>query len=100
MPPVISKQSGRGPCYHDVVTQATIVLLDDLAATVDAEARRRSTSFSEVVCELIVQGLGVPAESLRSIPWAGLFHDPGLAAAGLDDILSERWADDVDRDRG
>lgn len=81
--------------------RTTISLPDDLADLVDREARRRQTSFSEVVRQFIVQGLAGTEEKPREIPWAGLFHDPEMIPAEhLDEELAARWADDLDRDRG
>lgn len=80
--------------------RATITLPDDLANLVDREARRRQTSFSEVVRLFIVQGLSGSKEKPREIPWAGLFHDPDMIPAErLDEELAARWANDIDRDR-
>ena len=80
--------------------RATITLPEELADLVDREARRRQTSFSEVVRLFIVQGLSGSKEKPREIPWAGLFHDPAMIPAEkLDEKLAARWADDIDRDR-
>lgn len=81
--------------------RATITLPDDLAEMVDREAQRRQTSFSEIVRLYLIQGLVGSEEKPREIPWAGLFHDPGMISAErLDEELAEHWADDLDRDRG
>lgn len=81
--------------------RATITLPDDLADLVDREARRRQTSFSEVVRQFILQGLSGSEQKPREIPWAGLFHDPDMVPAErLDEELAAHWADDLDRDRG
>jgi hypothetical protein len=81
--------------------RATITLPDDLGELVDREAVRRQTSFSEVVRQLIAQGLSESEEKPREIPWAGLFHDPDMIPAErLDEELAKHWADDIDRDRG
>ena len=46
------------------------------------------------------EGLGVSGDKPREIPWAGLFNDPGMPAAEcVDEALTDRWADDIDRDR-
>ena len=80
--------------------RVTITLPDDLAEMVDREARRRQTSFSEVVRHFIVQGFSGSAEKPREIPWAGLFHDPDMVPAErLDGELAKHWADDLDGDR-
>lgn len=81
--------------------RATITLPDDLAAMVDREARRRQTSFSEVVRQFLTEGFAGTAKKPREIPWAGLFHDPGMVPAErMDEELAEHWGDDLDRDRG
>ena len=81
--------------------RATITLPDDLADLVDREARRRQTSFSEVIRQFILQGLAGSEAKPREIPWAGLFHDPDMVPAErLDEELARHWADDLDRDRG
>lgn len=80
--------------------RATITLPDDLAEMVDREARRRQTSFSEVVRQFIVQGFSGSAKKPPEIPWAGLFHDPDMVPAErLDEELAEHWSDALDRDR-
>ena len=79
--------------------RATITLPDDLAEMVDREARRRQTSFSEIVRLFLIQGLVGSEEKPREIPWAGLFLDPEMIPAErLDDELAETWADDLDRE--
>jgi Arc/MetJ-type ribon-helix-helix transcriptional regulator len=81
--------------------RTTINLPDEVAELVNLEARRRHTSFSEVVRQLVLKSLSAPSERPREIPWAGLYSDPDtLPAERLDEALSERWADDIDRDRG
>lgn len=81
--------------------RATITLPDDLANLVDSEARRRQTSFSEVVRLFIVQGLSGSPEKPREIPFAGLFNDPEMISAErMEEALAEGWASDIDRDRG
>lgn len=80
---------------------ATITLPDDLAEMVDREAQRRHTSFSEIVRLYLIQGLVGSEEKPLEIPWARLFHDPGMIPVErLDEELAEHWADDLDRDRG
>ncbi|HEX9671204.1 MAG TPA: CopG family transcriptional regulator [Thermoanaerobaculia bacterium] len=81
--------------------RTTVSLPDDVAELVDAEARRRRTSVSEVVRDAIVLGLSGARETPDQIPWAGLFHDPKMVPAErLDEVLKAHWADDIHRDRG
>jgi hypothetical protein len=81
--------------------RTTITLPDDLSELVDSEARRRQASVSEVIRTFIIQGLAGSADKPREIPFAGLFHDPDMAAGeSIDEALKQHWADDIDRDRG
>ncbi len=80
--------------------RTTITLPDAVADLVAREARRRETSVSAVVRQLILDGLTGSQKQPREIPWAAIFDDPGMAGAEIDDRLAERWVDDIDRDRG
>ncbi|HET9228525.1 MAG TPA: CopG family transcriptional regulator [Thermoanaerobaculia bacterium] len=81
--------------------RTTITLPDDLSDLVDLEARRRQTSVSEVIRTFILEGLAGTVAKPREIPFAGLFHDPGMVAGEtIDEALKLHWADDIDRDRG
>jgi len=81
--------------------RTTITLPDDLSDLVDSEARRRQMSVSDVIRTFIIEGLAGTAEKPRGIPFAGLFHDPGMVTgATIDEELKQRWADDINRDRG
>jgi hypothetical protein len=81
--------------------RTTITLPDDLSDLVDSEARRRQTSVSDVIRTFILEGLAGTAEKPREIPFAGLFHDPGMVTGdSMDEALKQHWADDLDRDRG
>ena len=75
-------------------------MTDEIAELVAREARRRETSVSAVVRQLILEGLAGTGERPREIPWAALFDDPGMVPGADIDDLAERWADDIDRDRG
>jgi hypothetical protein len=76
--------------------RATITLPDDLAELVDSEARRRQTSFSEVVRRFLVQGLVDSSEKPRKIPWVGMVDDPAMVPAErLEEFLTEYWAKDI-----
>ncbi len=81
--------------------RTTISLPDDLAMLVNLEAKRRQTTFSGAIRALIGEVLGGTAEKPREIPWAGLFDDPEMVPGKqIDAVLAEKWADDIDRDRG
>ena len=81
--------------------RTTITLPDDLSDLVDSEARRRQTSVSDVIRTFIIEGLAGTSEKPREIPFAGLFHDPGMVTGdSIDEALNQHWADDIDRDRG
>jgi hypothetical protein len=81
--------------------RATITLPDDLADLVNSEARRRQTSFSEVIRHYVVLGMTGTEEKPREIAFASLFHDPGMVQGdSIDESLSGSWANDIDRDRG
>ena len=81
--------------------KTTITLPDDLAYLVSLEAERRETSLSDVIRQLVLERLGGSTGSPREIPWAGLFEDPQMTPGSrIRELLAERWADDIDRDRG
>jgi Arc/MetJ-type ribon-helix-helix transcriptional regulator len=81
--------------------RTTITLPDDLAELVDSEARRQHTSVSDVIRQAVVKSLTGSPEKPREIPFAGLFHDPHMVPGErLEEALADRWADDIDRDRG
>lgn len=88
-------------CQYDGMKRTTITLPDDLSDLVDSEARRRQMSVSDVIRALIIEGLVGTAEKPREIPFAGLFHDPGMVTGGsIDEALKQHWADDLERERG
>lgn len=78
--------------------RTTITLPEELAALLDREARRRETSVSALVRDLLESALGVGMP--RELPWAGMIDDPGMAPASrLDEELERHWAHDIRRDR-
>lgn len=80
--------------------RTTITLTEDLAELLDDEARRRRTSVSAVVRQLVADSLLGSADRPREIPWAGIVDDPGgPPARELDEVLSREWTDAIDRDR-
>jgi Arc/MetJ-type ribon-helix-helix transcriptional regulator len=81
--------------------RTTISLPEDLSELLDDEARRRRTSVSAVVRQLITEGLVGSTERPREIPWAGILDDPEAPPASeLEEFLKQEWADDIGRDRG
>ncbi len=80
--------------------RTTVSLPEELAELAEREARRRGTSVSAVVRELIERELAPPREGPREIPWIGLFADPSAPpGAELEAYLAGNWAEDLDRDR-
>jgi len=78
--------------------RTTITISDELAALLDREARRRETSVSGLVRDLVETALGIGKP--RELPWAGMIDDPAMAPASrLDEELERHWADDIRRDR-
>ena len=82
------------------MTRTTISLPEDLADLLRDEARRRSTSVSEVVRKLVAQSLLGTEHKPREIPFAGIMDDPGMVQSDqVEDFLDETWSDAIDRDR-
>lgn len=83
------------------MVRATITLPEELDAIVRREARRRDSSYSATVRQLIYTALSSASRKPRQLAWAGMVDDPGLVfGRDLDKALDETWADDIDRDRG
>lgn len=83
------------------MTRTTVSLPDDLSALLKDEARRQGTSVSEVVRNLVSEGLLGSEDKPREIPWAGIIDDPTMPAArDMEEYLAETWADAIQRDRG
>lgn len=78
----------------------TISLPDDLDNLLRDEARRRSTTVSEVVRKLVAQFLLGTEKKPREIPFAGIMDDPGMVQSDqIEEFLDETWTDAIDRDR-
>lgn len=78
--------------------RTTITLTEDLASLIEMEARRRSTSVSGVVRDLLEEALG--SRRPPALAWAGVVTDrTDVRARDLDEHLEAGWADDLDRDR-
>ena len=71
--------------------RTTITLPDDLALAAEREARRRSTSVSEVVREALAVHLGLAGQP-RLLPFANLgrsrFHD---TARRMEELMAGEW---------
>jgi len=65
------------------VPRTTLTLEDDVAARLQAEARRTGRSFKEVVNELLRLGLGARRQGQRREPFRVAARDLGLRP-GLD----------------
>jgi hypothetical protein len=80
------------------VVRKTVSLRPELAAKLEAEARKRRTSVSDVVSEALEKNLDA-AHPWR-LPADSLFEGPAEPLArNLDALLAETWADDIARDR-
>jgi Arc/MetJ-type ribon-helix-helix transcriptional regulator len=80
--------------------RTTVTLPEDLSELLGDEARRRRTSVSAVVRELITEGLTGSAARPREIPWAGIVDDPQMPPAReLEQVLEREWPDAIGRDR-
>ena len=84
-----------------VMKRTTISLPDDLSQLLHQEARRKGTSVSSVVRDLVASGLTGSQDRVRSIPWAGLFEDPKMVPGReVKEALKGDWDHAIDRDRG
>jgi metal-responsive CopG/Arc/MetJ family transcriptional regulator len=78
--------------------RATISLPDDLADRLQREARRRSTSVSEVARDVLSAHFGLGSEEPHRLPFESLgrsgYHH---TAREFEEILAEEWRDSRDR---
>ncbi|MGK2965045.1 MAG: CopG family transcriptional regulator [Tepidiformaceae bacterium] len=82
------------------MNRVTITIPEELEWEVARDARRRGTSVSAVIRELLKERYAPPPDGKRVIPWAGIGDSgKGPHAAELDEFLKETWADAIDRDR-
>ena len=80
------------------MTRITISLPDQLARLVTREARRRSTSVSEVVRGAVRLALGVAEDKPATIPFAGIgCSGRQHTARDAEEILAREWSSDRDR---
>ena len=86
--------------YDAVVKRTSISLPDELAVTLDREARRRGVSVSEVARAALLTHFEIDADEPRAVPFAAVVNlEEVPGAADLDAALSEDWPDHVARDR-
>lgn len=80
--------------------RTTIALPDDLAWRLEHEAKRRETSVSGVIREVLAERFGMVPGRPREIPWAGL-GGSGSTNTGerFEEILAQEWPADLERDR-
>ena len=71
--------------------RTTISLPDELASAAAREARRRSTSVSEIAREALAAHLGLAAGQ-RSLPFANLGHS-GVndTASRMEELMAREW---------
>jgi metal-responsive CopG/Arc/MetJ family transcriptional regulator len=70
--------------------RTTISLPDDLALAAEREARRRSTSVSEIAREALALRLGMTGG--RSLPFANLGHSRSKhTARELEELTAREW---------
>ena len=78
--------------------RTTISLPDDLAATVEREARRSHSSVSEIVRTVLMTHFRL--DQPRHLPFESLgasgYHN---TARDMEEILAREWGDAIDRDR-
>jgi predicted transcriptional regulator len=76
--------------------RTTISLPDDLAQALDREARRRSSSASEVTRTALAQHLGLVQDQLRKLAFADLGRSGHRTTArDMEQLLEQEWNDDV-----
>lgn len=82
------------------MNRVTITIPEELEWEVARDARRRGTSVSAVIRELLQERYSPPADGKRVIPWAGIGDSGGAdIARRAKEVLRSELADAVDRDR-
>ncbi len=72
--------------------RTTISLPDDLAASVEREARRRRISASEVVREALLARLAATEGGRRRLPFVALGRsEHRTTARDMEDLLRDEW---------
>lgn len=80
--------------------RTTISWPEEIADAVAREARRRRTSVSEVVREIIDEHFGVSCRRPREISFAAVgASSEGDISERFDEILAKEWADAIANDR-
>jgi hypothetical protein len=71
--------------------RTTISIPEDLALAAEREARRRSTSVSEIAREALAAHLGLSGKS-RALPFANLGRSGTRhTARRIDDLMAKEW---------
>ena len=79
--------------------RTTISLPDDLAQSLNREARRRDVSASEVTRQALQAHLGLQPGRPRKVAFAALGHSGQQSTArDMEELLEQEWSDDP-RDR-
>lgn len=78
-------------CYDARMKRTTISIPDHLAQAAEREARRRSTSVSEIAREALAAHLGL-AGAPRPLPFANLGRSGARhTARRIDELLAKEW---------
>jgi len=86
--------------YNAVVKRTSISLPNELALTLDREARRRGVSISEVARNALAAHFELDGSGPRAVPFAGVVDlDEVPWGSEIDTALRTSWAAEVERDR-
>ena len=79
--------------------RTTISLPEDLAWRLDREAKRRETSVSEVVREVLAERFDMVPGKPRKLGFVGIVKsgDKTDVASRFKEVLAETWADDIEK---
>lgn len=87
-----------GLCYDESMRRTTVSLPEEVWARAEREARRRSTSVSEIVREALRDYLGLNAKDRRTLPFVALGKSGHKhTARDVERILAEEWGGARDR---
>jgi Arc/MetJ-type ribon-helix-helix transcriptional regulator len=78
--------------------RTTISLPDDLAQALEREARRRSTSVSEVTRDALTEHFGLTPGEPRELPFAALGRSGhNTTGRDMEELLEQEWDDQPGR---